>query len=442
MTTSPGVSSSSVASTTRPGLLVVGDAKRAKRHRASGSGRIWKCITLLGVPFPPSMWNGARVDYRGPHAAALPSAFRIVDAPVHPLRVEAERVRHAHHDPLAVLEREQSFRQVAGVDRRVRAEAERVELIDPRVVAALGAAAVGDAFHLRQRLRIERPALRAVLPGRRRSVERHLALAAIEARHVTAGERRPVDAVAIDVAAARREPFDRRAVAQRQLVHLGERGFRRIRSRIQADDRARKPELRAPHRSVGRRRHRIEGSAVPLVLRRIDRLRSPRRTRRASVAVRVHDERRPALRLRSRPGLVEHLAVQPADDLTAAARPQRVIRVLGEHQVVRAEAGADVRELPRLRVVHREMPGRAIDRRELRRRMGRSGLAVVRVVERPDRRGDPHAALFVEHRVVDVVLARPDRPRCPSTATAAACSARSAACSGSRTVSSTALATC
>ena len=44
------------------GAFVVGDAKRAERHRASGSGRIWKCITLLGVPFPPSMWNGARVD--------------------------------------------------------------------------------------------------------------------------------------------------------------------------------------------------------------------------------------------------------------------------------------------------------------------------------------------------------------------------------------------
>jgi hypothetical protein len=30
-------------------------------YRASGSGRIWKWITLLVVPFPVSMWNGARV---------------------------------------------------------------------------------------------------------------------------------------------------------------------------------------------------------------------------------------------------------------------------------------------------------------------------------------------------------------------------------------------
>ena len=28
---------------------------------ASGSGRSWKCATLLGVPLPVSVWNGARV---------------------------------------------------------------------------------------------------------------------------------------------------------------------------------------------------------------------------------------------------------------------------------------------------------------------------------------------------------------------------------------------
>src|SRR6266571_6909280 len=28
---------------------------------ATGSGRIWKCITIGGVPFPVSMWNGVRV---------------------------------------------------------------------------------------------------------------------------------------------------------------------------------------------------------------------------------------------------------------------------------------------------------------------------------------------------------------------------------------------
>ena len=31
------------------------------RYFASGSGRSWKCTTLLGVPLPVSVWNGARV---------------------------------------------------------------------------------------------------------------------------------------------------------------------------------------------------------------------------------------------------------------------------------------------------------------------------------------------------------------------------------------------
>ena len=34
---------------------------RPPAHRASGSGRSWKCTTLLGVPLPVSRWNGARV---------------------------------------------------------------------------------------------------------------------------------------------------------------------------------------------------------------------------------------------------------------------------------------------------------------------------------------------------------------------------------------------
>src|SRR6266480_2263296 len=32
-----------------------------RRYRESGSGRSWNLSTLLVVPFPPSMWNGARV---------------------------------------------------------------------------------------------------------------------------------------------------------------------------------------------------------------------------------------------------------------------------------------------------------------------------------------------------------------------------------------------
>ena len=61
------------------------------------------------------------------------------------------------------------------------------------------------------------------------------------------------------------------------------------------------------------------------------------------------------------------------------------------------------------------------------------------IVRRPHRRRDPHAALLVEHRIVDVVAAGPDRLRCPSTATAAACRGDVRGVFGSRTVSCTRL---
>src|SRR5437899_7297677 len=48
-----------------------------------------------------------------PQPAPLPAGRRIVDAPVEPLGVEPERVRHAQHDHLAVLERDQAVVEVA-----------------------------------------------------------------------------------------------------------------------------------------------------------------------------------------------------------------------------------------------------------------------------------------------------------------------------------------
>ena len=51
----------------------------------------------------------------------------------------------------------------------------------------------------------------------------------------------------------------------------------------------------------------------------------------------------------------------------------------------------------------------ALQREQLRRRMRRSFLAECRILRRPHRGSEPQAALLVEHRVVDVVLAGPDR---------------------------------
>ena len=110
-----------------------------RSYFASGSGRIWNLIDLARRALAGlHVERRARADGR-PQPLALPARLGIVDPAVHPFRVEAGRIRHAEHDPLAVLQRQQALGRVAGVDRRVRAQPGGVELIDPGVVAALGA---------------------------------------------------------------------------------------------------------------------------------------------------------------------------------------------------------------------------------------------------------------------------------------------------------------
>src|SRR2546427_1028556 len=139
-----------------------------------------------------------------------------------------EYVDRAQLDPLPFHERQQAFGSVARVDRHVLSQPQHAELIDPGVVARPGAPRVRHALKLGQRLRIERPPFRAVLSGRRRPVQRPLALAAVEAREVAAPERGPVDALAIDVATAWRKPGDRLApLVEPQFVQLSPGGLRR-----------------------------------------------------------------------------------------------------------------------------------------------------------------------------------------------------------------------
>jgi hypothetical protein len=64
------------------------------------------------------------------------------------------------------------------------------------------AARVRYALELRPRQWIERPAFGTMLTRGGRAVERPLAFAPIEASEMTARQRRPEDAVAIDVSAA------------------------------------------------------------------------------------------------------------------------------------------------------------------------------------------------------------------------------------------------
>src|SRR2546428_13836801 len=77
---------------------------------------------------------------------------------------------------------------------------------------------------------MERPAFGTVLPGRGGAVERPLAPATVEAREVSARQRRPDDAAPIDVHAAR--PVSR----EWRLEHFRQRRRRRVRPPIEPDD--------------------------------------------------------------------------------------------------------------------------------------------------------------------------------------------------------------
>src|SRR5580658_4218486 len=123
---------------------------------------------------------GRAVAFRRPQTPALPANVRIVDAGIKTLGIEAERVRDAQRHHFAVDQRGKTVALVRRRDRHVVAEPDRVVLIDPGVVARLGAV-VADALEARAGIFVERPALRAMIASRFRSVERALALAAIEA---------------------------------------------------------------------------------------------------------------------------------------------------------------------------------------------------------------------------------------------------------------------
>src|SRR3989475_1400860 len=224
----------------------------------------------------------------GPHRAALPAGLRIVDAPVDVLGEEAERVRNAEVDDLAVDHRHQRLAAVGLRDRHVGAQPERVVAIDPDVIGVVGAAGGVQALELRPGHAVERPALGAELAARRLgAVERALALAPVEARDVPARERRPHHAVGAHVDAART------VGAFRRNIDLGQRRLGRTGSGHDAHQVARLVHAReadahrlAPDRIVDRaRRHAVESGPQA----RVAVVANP-------VAVAVDHDRRPALR--------------------------------------------------------------------------------------------------------------------------------------------------
>ena len=179
---------------------------------------------------------------------------------------------------------------------------------------------------------------------------------------------------------------------------------------IEAQDGPREAERRAPDGPV----HRVVGDAVEagrhaVVLRRVDLLVRLGVFVAASVAVGVEHQGGPALRGLLVAGLEERLRVQPADDRPAAAGPERVVLVLGEYQMMRAVARTDEGHLLRVGIPDGQVPPRAGVGKRLRRRVVRPVQAHRRVVGAAHPRGEPDAAGLIEHRVVDVGLAVPDR---------------------------------
>src|SRR4051812_23573102 len=172
-------------------------------------------------------WRAIAV--RRPQTAAFPAGLRIVDAAVEPLGVEAERVRDANRNHLAVLaEGNQAVHQVGGRHRDVIAHAERIVLVYPRVIARLGTV-VADALEAWTWVLMKRPAFGTMIARCLGTVERAFAQAPVEYAHVTARQRNPHTALHVDVAAARAK------AGQRYVVLLGER-LVRILGRIDTHD--------------------------------------------------------------------------------------------------------------------------------------------------------------------------------------------------------------
>src|SRR5262249_41566899 len=123
----------------------------------------------------------------------------------------------------------------------------------------------------------------------------------------------------------------------------------RIGPRVDANHIAGIPERGTPNGSIRwAHRDRIEAGDDALVFPWVDRLVGLDTIVALAVAVGVENEGRPTLRFLLVAGLLEHFAVEPAENRrlrAAGAGPQRLVGVCGEVQVMRREAGADQREL-------------------------------------------------------------------------------------------------
>src|SRR5690349_3049505 len=251
--------------------------------------------------------------------------------------------------------------QIGGGHGDVFTEAEGIVLINPGIIAGLGAV-LADVLKARAWILIKSPSLGTVIPCRLRAIQRTFALSSIKACKMTARKRRPDNALFVDVCAANTEP------RQGHVVDFRERGLGRIRTWIYPYDGARESAHGTPHEAVGWIGHDgVESRHDTFVLGRIHRLIWLDIIVALAVTISVQDQRCPALRFRGVTGLVENLHVEPADDgsvRTTGARPEPVIGV--ELQMMRVKAGIDERILHGLRIEHRELTVRALHRKHFR----------------------------------------------------------------------------
>src|SRR5579862_4738860 len=74
-----------------------------------------------------------------PQSLPFPAGFLVVDPAIHPFGKEAEWIGYAQNNELPVHQRNQRIGRVARYDRRVSAQPQRVEPVDPVVIMRVGA---------------------------------------------------------------------------------------------------------------------------------------------------------------------------------------------------------------------------------------------------------------------------------------------------------------
>src|ERR1700733_6529514 len=161
--------------------------------------------------------HGSRPISR-PKRAAFPAGVRIINPAIDVLGEEPHRVRNGEIHDVPVDDCKKRTVQIAHYDRYVLPQTKGVEPVDPDVIGCLGTPWILHAPHLWTGQLVQRPPFRTMAARCGWAVQ-HTTLTSIETTDMSAGERRPVHAVSIDIAAAWAVTW------QRRLADLGQCGL-------------------------------------------------------------------------------------------------------------------------------------------------------------------------------------------------------------------------